>query len=111
VTVKEAAGRLGLAYHQVQYLLSMGAIEGTSFGRCYRIFTGGIEEYDKRGVRKLYKHPARYFVYPGRGELFSCTSHYYLQAYPQGGVKSEKRHKRAVGDKAGGPDQLLLFPL
>jgi hypothetical protein len=110
-TVKEAAARLGLAYHQAQYLLLMGAIEGVSVGRAHRIFAEGIEGYDKRGVRRLYKHAPRRFVYPGRGELFSCPPYDCTAAHTQGGVEGEKRRKRTVGDKTGGHSQLLLFPL
>jgi hypothetical protein len=50
ITIKEAAVHLGLACHQAQYLLAMGAIEGVSVGKARRIFAEGIEGYDKRGV-------------------------------------------------------------
>jgi hypothetical protein len=78
MTIKEATARLGLACHQAQYLILMDAVESASVGKDYRIFSEGLEDYDKRGVRKLYKHAPRCFVYPERGELFSCSPHYYF---------------------------------
>jgi hypothetical protein len=105
MTIKEAAVRLELDYRQAQLLLSMGAIEGASLGSRRRIFSKGIEDYDKRGVRKPHKRPPRRFVCPGRGELFSCAPSHDMAPHTQRGVAGEKRRERAGGNKTKGSDR------
>lgn len=45
LTVKQAAGYLGLAPHQVYYLLVMGHIEGIKIAGAWRVVPDGLRAY------------------------------------------------------------------
>jgi excisionase family DNA binding protein len=108
MTVKEAAFAMGLDFHNVYYLLTMGEIEAVKIGDLWRLAPESVDEYAKRLPEIKNRKPPGYFIYPGDGGFLFGFPQDRLPPDPQGEASGmERRRGQLVRGQKRSPEVLL----